>query len=102
MYKVKTPSSYRCLKVQIRFKQGSKSKNDRIVLVKTEGWEQITYRELFTLIKFFLENEQKIYPPPAKGAKYLLDAISRLLNNSVEDVLAWFQLKKPSKLHHFL
>jgi len=88
--------------MEFKFKPGNKTVNDKIVLVKTDGWEQITYRELFTLIKFFFENEQKLYPPPAKGAKYLFEAIRRLLTNSVEDVLAWFQLSKVSKLHHFL
>lgn len=86
----------------IRTEKGKKGENDRVILVKTEGWEQITYRDLFTLIKLFLENEHKIYPKPAKGAKYLLEAINKLFNNSVEDVLAWFQLNKPSKLHHLL
>ena len=88
--------------MEIKLKKGKKSKNDTVILIRTDGWEQITYRDLFTLIKLFLENEHKIYPPPAKGAKYLLDAINRLLTNDVEDVLAWFQLQKPSKLHHFL
>jgi len=88
--------------MEIKLKKGKKSDADSIVLIKTDGWEQITYSDLFKLIKLFLENEQKIYPPPAKGAKYLLEAINRLLDNSVEDVLAWFNLKKVSKLHHLL
>lgn len=87
--------------MEFKVEKGRKSESDRVLLVKTDGWELLSYREIFTILKFVLENEQKLYPH-GKGAKYLLEAIKMLLYHDVEDVLAWFQLKKPRKLHHFM
>lgn len=88
--------------MEIKLKDGKKGEGDKIIMVKTDGWEQITYRDLFRLIKEFFKNEERIYPPPAKGAKYLLDAITRLLREDVDSVLIKYQVEAPRKLHHFI
>ena len=84
-------------------KKGKKADNDYVILVKTNGWEQLTFRDFFKLTRLLLLNEERIYPPPKfKGAKYLLDAIQALRNTPVDDVLVKFKVEHPTKLHHFL
>ena len=79
------------MKFDIR--KGKKSENDLVLLVKTEDWEQLRFEDLLTAIKFFFDNEDRVYPPPAKGSKYLLEALTYLRTHNVEETLIKSKLK---------
>ena len=53
---------------------GKKNSQDRILLVATAGEEQITFKQILFMLKFFFENEDRCYPH-GKGRRYLLLAI---------------------------
>lgn len=74
---------------------GNKASKDLILLIITEGYEQITFAELFTIVKMLYYNEDKIYSSPnCKGSKMLLEALEYLHKHSVSDTLSRFNLKK--------
>ena len=70
--------------------KGNKGENDLITKVATDGFEQIKYSDLFKLIKLFYVNEDKIYPPPCKGSKMLLEAFEYLRSHTIEETLEAF------------
>jgi len=88
----------------MEFKEGEgiKGKEDKVLFIKTDGYEKLTYRDLFKMIKFFFENEDRIYPSPAKGGRFLLDAITSLRNMSVDEVLLKYRAKTAEYLHEFI
>jgi len=63
--------------------------------VKTDDWEQVVFKDLLTMIKFFFDNEDRIYTPPAKGSLFLLEAISDLRKLPIDDVLLKYRLRSP-------
>ena len=76
------------------FLKGSKHNDDLILLICTEGYEQLTCKDLFWVVKILYDNEDKIYLPPAKGADFLAEALLDLRKMSVNDVLRKYQLIK--------
>jgi hypothetical protein len=90
------------MKFEVAF--GKKGKEDKVLRIFTNGWEQITYKDLLTIMKHFYENEDRLYPPPAKGSKYLLEALVFLRHHSVEETLKNFFLerKEATALHDFM
>jgi len=80
--------------MRFNLRKGNKGNNDLVLDVATDGWEQLSYQDLFKLIKLLYVNEDKIYPPPNKGSKMLLEALDFLREHSVEETTATFQIKK--------
>lgn len=64
--------------VSFRLEQGTKGAKDRRVIVVNSGREEWwTFTDLLRFIALFMENEDRIYPPPRfKGRKMLLNAIN--------------------------
>ena len=60
----------------ITWKKGKKGPHDRIYLYNEKA---ITYKEIIELLKLLMENEDRIYPPPASGRKMLQDLIKKEL-----------------------
>jgi len=81
--------------------KGKKGAEDLVLLVCTDGYEQITYKDLFTIIKHFYDNEDKIYPR-GEGSKFLMKSLVYLRTHSVEETLVKSQLKPPDKLVYFI
>lgn len=81
--------------MKFKFKKGKKGDGDLVLLVKTFDWEQIIFKDLLTIIKFFFDNEDRIYTPPAKGSLFLLEAISDLRKIPMEEVLLKYSLRSP-------
>jgi len=70
-------------------KQGKRQDNDRIVMVESyRGGEKITFRALLQILQLFFENEDRLYPPPAKGRYFLYDAITDIVNGEDFNVVA--------------
>jgi len=83
--------------------KGNKGREDLILYVQTEGSEQITCEDLFTILKHLFENEDKIYPPPQfKGSKLLLEAIQFLRSHTVRETLLQFQIEEAQYVHDFM
>ena len=63
--------------VSFRLEQGTKGNADRRVIVVNTGREEWwTFTDLLRFIDLFMQNEDRIYPPPRfKGRKMLLNAI---------------------------
>lgn len=72
---------------------GYKGPDDLKILVRTDGWESPTLEELFTMLKAWYENEERLYPPPAKGSRFLMLALIDLRTESVEQVLKRYGLE---------
>lgn len=80
--------------MRFKTKTGKKGRGDQILLVRTDGYEQMTYEDLFRMVvKHFYDNEDRVYPPPAKGSKYLLEALTYLRTHNVEETLIKSKLK---------
>lgn len=88
--------------MEIMLVDGKFGNGDKVLMIKTKGWEKITYEDLFKIVKLQYINEDRLYPPPFKGKEYLVNALLDLRENSVEDVLVKFKLKHPTKLHQFM
>lgn len=88
--------------MKFSFKKGNKGENDWILLIETDSYEQVKYKDLFYIIKFFFDNEERIYPPPAKGSQYLLSAIRDLRTMTVDEVLLKYELRKADKIADFV
>jgi len=74
--------------------KGRRGKEDIGLLIHTDGWEQISHKDLFTIVKFLYDNEDRLYPPPrGKGSRYLLEALTYLRTHSVKETLAKFSGK---------
>lgn len=83
--------------------KGSKGAEDLVLLVLTEGYEQIRCGDLFTIIKHFFDNEDKIYPPPKfKGSKMFLEAVQYLRSHTVDETLLRFKLREAEFLEDFM
>jgi len=62
--------------IEFRVEQGRKHPDDRVLLWWSQeyGWKPIEMTVGFLLADFFFENEEVLYPKPAKGGDYYLDA----------------------------
>lgn len=89
--------------MKFRTEKGKKSEDDQRLQIETDGFEQISYEDLFKIVKFFYENENRIYPPPqCKGSKMLVGALVFLESHSVRETLLKYQLKQPNLLSDFV
>ena len=83
--------------------KGNKGREDLILYVETEGYEQITCQDLFTIIKHLFDNEDKIYPPPQfKGSKLLLEAIQFLRSHTIRETLLHFRIEEAQFVTDFM
>lgn len=73
----------------ILLKPGKKNEHDKILLIKTDDFEQISYADFFKIAKLLMVNEDRCYPFGA-GAQYLIDALQFLRDHSIEETLAKF------------
>lgn len=62
-------------------------KRGKILSVRTKNWEAIRYRDLFKIVKWLYEEEDRRYPPPGEGSKGLLKALTDLRTQSVDEVV---------------
>lgn len=82
--------------VEWRYRKGSKSPRDWVLLIKTDGWEVFTVEDVLRLLKFMFENEDRIYPKEEgfKGRDMLLEAIKKVAKGEpIPKVLADYKLK---------
>lgn len=83
--------------MKFKTEQGFKGKGDKRLLVSIgeySGYEQITYEDLLTIVKFLYQNEDRIYPPPKyKGARLLSQAFSYVRTHTIIETLKKFQLR---------
>jgi len=73
--------------------EGFKSESDKILQLNTFGsWINLTFTDLLKILKFWFENEKRVYNKPnQKGSKYVLEAIQKLESGcTVEQVLNEF------------
>ena len=71
--------------MEIKYTKGKKSKKDRVLWVKTEDWEKLTYKDLFDFIGFFADNEETNYPQPRyAGKEYLRKAINQVITEGTK------------------
>lgn len=66
----------------ISTKQGRRGKHDRIVIIKTNGYETMSLQGLLEIIQLFMENEDRVHPRTQgrKGRWMLYEAISDVAN----------------------
>jgi hypothetical protein len=88
--------------MKFRTAPGKKGEGDEILLVQTNGEEAITHKELFEIVKHFYNNEDKIYPPPAKGSKMLMESLIYLRSHSIRETLLKCQSIKAEFLSDFI
>ena len=79
--------------MQIRLAKGAKAQNDVVIEVYAPFWQRITIRELLTLIKLTMENEDKLYSH-GKGRFMLLEAIIELVKSASVDEVTRKYVKK--------
>jgi len=60
----------------ITHKKGKKGPDDRIYFYNGKA---ITYEEILELLELLMQNEDRIYPPPASGRKMLQELIRKRL-----------------------
>ena len=72
--------------VLVRFVQGAKAKDDVRIDMATigGGWVAVEMSLLFLLFEGLYLNEDRLYPPPARGGEYLLEAFRRVPINGWE------------------
>ena len=76
------PGFHRNRSLEIRLSQGKYSPVDKVLEINTHGqWHRLSFKDLLEFIAFLFNNEDRIHPPPEKGAKYLLLAITDLYNH---------------------
>ena len=73
-------------------KPGKKHAKDKILLIKTDGYEQLRYSDFFKIAKLLMANEENRYPF-GLGAQYLINALIYLKNHSVDETLTKFKCK---------
>lgn len=63
--------------VRFRVTEGRKAAGDlRMEWLGASGeWQPMTFLPVFALCDFFYENEDVLYPPPAKGGDYFRQAV---------------------------
>ncbi len=61
----------------ITWKKGKKGPHDRIYFYNGKA---ITYKEIAELLILLMENEDRIYPPPASGRRMLQEYIKEVLD----------------------
>ena len=92
------------MKFEVR--KGKKGEDDLVLLVCTDGYEQITYKDLFTMVKHFYDNEERVYSPKKnpklRGMMKLLEALDYLKTHTVSETLLEFQLRRAEYVHNFL
>lgn len=74
--------------MEIRLIEGTKNKygTDKIVEVKTVGWEKVSITNTLSLITKLFENEDRIYPRPAfRGSNLFLDEILKLYTQHLKE-----------------
>ena len=76
--------------MEFLLKLGKKHAKDKILLIKTDGYEQLSYNNLFKIAKLLMVNEEKCYPF-GLGAQYLINALIYLKTHSVDETLIKFK-----------
>lgn len=72
-----------------RLVPGKKGFGDLKLEIDTEGeWYCMPFYDLLHIIQFCMENEDRIYPPPASGREMLQDAILDLFDGIPIDNIA--------------
>ena len=91
--------------MEYKFVKGKKSNNDVVLLVKTDGWELLSFTDILRILKACFENEDRLYPPPRfKGRRMLFEAIRDIYNGkSIAEAIGKYKLKTDKlKLHAFI
>lgn len=73
--------------MELRKEQGKKHPDDRIIFIKTNGWEAPTFLELLELIACHINNEDSIYPH-GQGGGMLISALYNKLKGKTDMELA--------------
>lgn len=75
-------------------RQGEKGSQDFVLRIATNGYEELTFEDLFWMVKLLYDNEDKIYfHPNCKGSRLLLEALEHLRTHTVKETLLKFGLK---------
>ena len=96
--------------LHIKLIQGTKSPDDKVVLINTScrgRWLKLSDLSLYTLIYLRMNIEDVLYPPPAKGRHFLGEAIDDLENGCTPTEVykrytRRFLSKKPTELDEFI
>ncbi|MFQ5710208.1 MAG: hypothetical protein ACE5GD_00360 [Candidatus Geothermarchaeales archaeon] len=64
----------------------------RILLVRTNDWEAIRYYDLFKIVKWLYDEEDRRYPK-GMGSKGLLKALSDLRTENLDEVAKGYGVK---------
>ena len=90
--------------MEFRTRQGNRGKvpkEDKILSVRSqgpEGWEDITYRDLFNIIYILARNEERTYPVPQwLGSQMLRHAITRVFDGDLPSQVAEEYVKGVSR-----
>uniref|UniRef100_A0A6M3XRU4 Uncharacterized protein n=3 Tax=viral metagenome TaxID=1070528 RepID=A0A6M3XRU4_9ZZZZ len=76
------PGFHRSRSLENRLSQGKYGPLDRILEINTQGmWHRLSFKDLLEFLVFLFDNEDRIHPPPEKGARYLMDAIECLYDS---------------------
>ena len=86
----------------MRVVQGKKGPNDlRLDVLVNGGWRSVSMHLAFMLTDFFYENENALYPYPARGGPYFMDALktaSRYGHERAQKELEFDQRRKQMRL----
>jgi len=73
--------------------QGNRSKDDRIVTIRTYGQEILSLRAILRMLELMFQNEDRLHPrPKEKGRLMLFDAITEVCNGKDSDKVADYYL----------
>ena len=91
--------------LHIKLVQGSKSVDDRVILVKTGcygRWLKLSDLSLLTLIELRMKIEDILYPPPAKGRHYLGACIDEIENGATAEEVFKRKTLNKAKIVEFM
>lgn len=78
--------------MELKYVQGRKHPEDKIILVKTDGWEAPTFIELLRLIVVHLKNEDRIYNKGMGGHMLIAAIIEAWKGATQEEIEKRFKL----------
>ena len=87
--------------------KGRKKDGDEILLVKTDGEEAVTMRDLAVMVVHKYLNEELLYPRPQfRGGEMLIQFLRDCIKNpnQIDVIASKYELTKgvKLKLHHFM